>query len=311
MKKFIVFTVSVVVMACNPLKNIAPLKSMESLTYKYDVKKVEVEEGLNIAYIDEGKGTPVIFVHGLGSYIPAWRRNIEVLSKNFRCIAIDLPGYGKSDKPAHSGKMTYYASVIMKFANKLGLEEFSLAGHSMGGQISMITALENPSRVKKLILVDPAGFERFHEGQKQWFREVMTPNLVKLTTVDAIQTNLAYNFYKMPKEAQFMIDDRIAMRVAADFENYCYTVAKSVEGMVDEPVIDILENIKQPTLIFFGSNDNLIPNRYLNPGKTKKIAMSGHKKIKGSTLIMVDKAGHFMMFEKPGVFNSGVIDFMK
>lgn len=80
--------------------------------------------------------------------------------------------------------------------------------------------------------------------------------------------------------------------------------------MIDEPVIDRLDQITQPTLILFGANDNLIPNRYLNPGKTVDIAKYGASKIKGSKLVMVPKCGHFMMFEKPEVFNQEVLGFL-
>ena len=81
--------------------------------------------------------------------------------------------------------------------------------------------------------------------------------------------------------------------------------------MVDEAVLDKLSQIKVPTLIFFGENDMLIPNRYLNPGFTYKIAETGTGLIKGSKLIMVPKCGHFMMFEKSEVFNSETLRFIQ
>ena len=297
---------------CTPYNGIKQLDAMNELEYPYNVKMQKLSDGNELAYVDEGKGKEtIIFIHGLGSYLPAWKKNISVLKDDYRCIAVDLPGYGKSGKNPHSGMMTFYADVLMEFTKKLGLEKVILSGHSMGGQISMVTAMHYPEKVKKVILVDPAGFERFHEGQKQWFRDVMTVNLVKTTSADAIASNLAYNFYNMPDDAEFMITDRIAMRTAKDFEHYCYAVTRSVHGMVDQPVIDKLENIKQPVLIFFGENDNLIPNRYLNPGYTKKIARYGHEKIQNSKLIIVPKCGHFMMFEKPEIFNREVKKFLE
>ncbi len=308
---FIAF--SLIIFACSPYKNLSNMKSMSGdLEYGYDVKYAELSKDMNLAYIDEGQGSEtIIFIHGLGSYIPAWKKNIEVLSKNYRCIAIDLPGYGKSSKNPHSGLMSFYAGVISRLIDELGLEKVTLAGHSMGGQISIVAALEYPEKVKNLVLVDPAGFELFHPGQKLWFKDVMSPNLVRLTTLEAIETNLATNFYNMPDDALFMIEDRIAMRTADDFENYCFAVSQSVTGMVDEAVFDKLKLIDQPTLIFFGENDNLIPNRYLNPGKTEPIARAGANEIKNSQLIMVPECGHFMMFEKPEIFNAEVVKFIK
>ena len=298
--------------SCSPYKDISEMKTMNELNYGYEVKHAKLSNDINLAYIDEGNGNEtIIFIHGLGSYIPAWKKNISELRKSYRCIAIDLPGYGKSSKNPHSGLMSFYAKVVAEFIDNLDLGKVTLAGHSMGGQISMVAALHYPDKVEKLILVDPAGFELFHPGQRLWFKDVMTPNLIRLTTVEAIETNLASNFYNMPDDAIFMIEDRIAMRTADDFENYCYAVSQSVTGMVDEPIFNKLKYIEQPTLIFFGENDNLIPNRYLNPGETEPIAKAGANEIKNSKLIMVPKCGHFMMFEKSGVFNNEVKNFLK
>lgn len=297
--------------ACSPYKNLTKISSMSDLKYDYPVKYAELNDGIRLAYIDEGKGSEtILMIHGLGSYLPAWKKNISELSKNYRVIAVDLPGYGKSSKAPHSGLMTFYAGVIGELIQKLDLGPVNLAGHSMGGQISMVLALEKPELVKRLILVDPAGFESFTAGQKNWFKDVMTPNLVRLTTVEAIESNLASNFYRMPEDAKFMIEDRIAMRDASDFDNYCLAVARSVHGMVDEAVLEKIPQIKTPTLIFFGENDMLIPNRYLNPGFTSKIAENGAALIKGSKLVMVPKCGHFMMFEKPEVFNTETRNFI-
>ncbi|MBK6978595.1 MAG: alpha/beta hydrolase [Cytophagaceae bacterium] len=284
---------------------------MDELQYRDAFKKIHLPvSGYDIAYTDQGSGKTIIFIHGLGSYLPAWNRNVDELSKNYRCIAIDLPGYGKSSKEPHSGKMSFYAGIVKELVQELKLGKVYLAGHSMGGQISMTTHLLFPEIVEGLILVDPAGFETFNKGQKQWFRDVMTLDGVRLTTAEAIQSNLASNFYRVPKEADFMVTDRMAIRTASDFNAYCYAVVQSVSGMVNEPVLPYLTDIKCPTIIFFGENDNLIPNRYLNPGRTVEIAKSGANKISGSKLVMVPKAGHFMMFEKPVVFNTEVKNFL-
>lgn len=312
LKSFVPFILLLVTACTAPYKNLTKINSMNELKYDYAVHYADLSGDIKLAYVDEGKGKEtILMIHGLGSYLPAWKKNISELSKYYRVIAVDLPGYGKSSKLPHSGLMSFYAGVIAEFIQKLDLGPVNLAGHSMGGQISMVLALEKPELVKRLILVDPAGFEAFTAGQRNWFKDVMTPNLVRLTTVDAIETNLASNFYRMPDDARFMIEDRIAMRDASDFEAYCLAVARSVHGMVEEPVLEKLTRIKMPTLIFFGENDMLIPNRYLNPGFTSKIANTGAGLIKGSKLVMVPKCGHFMMFEKPDVFNTETRSFIQ
>ena len=308
----IIMVIAFSIGACTPYKHLPKMHTMSELKYDHKVHYAELSNHLRLAYVDEGKGNEtIIMIHGLGSYLPAWKKNIDVLSQHYRVIAIDLPGYGKSSKHPHSGLMTYYADVVAELIEHLDLKAVNLAGHSMGGQISMVLTLAKPELVKRLILVDPAGFEYFHPGQKTWFKDVMFPNMVRLTTVEAIENNLASNFYRLPKDAHFMIEDRIAMRDADDFDAYCLAVSRSVAGMVDEPVVEKLDQIKVPTLIFFGEEDMLIPNRYLNPGFTEKIARNGASKIANSKLVMVPKSGHFMMFEKSEVFNKEVVDFIK
>ena len=305
---------AVVFGACStPYSAIRNIKTFDELNYKYPVKKVYLPENeFTIAYTDEGKGdNTIILIHGLGSYLRAWEKNIGELSKNNRVIAIDLPGYGKSSKEPHTGMMTFYAGIVNELVKELKLNKVVIGGHSMGGQIGMTTYLQYPQIVKGLVLAAPAGFERFTKGQKQWFRDVMTVDGVRLTTPEAIQNNLASNFFRQPKDADFMVSERMEMRSADDFIPYCYAVVQSVHGMVDNPVIDYLQDIKVPTLIFFGENDNLIPNRYLNPGRTVEIAKYGASKIHNSKLVMIPKTGHFLMFEKPEVFNKETIDFIK
>ena len=305
---------AVVFGACStPYSAIRNIKTFDELNYKYPVKKVYLPENeFTIAYTDEGKGdNTIILIHGLGSYLRAWEKNIGELSKNNRVIAIDLPGYGKSSKEPHTGMMTFYAGIVNELVKELKLNKVVIGGHSMGGQIGMTTYLKYPQIVKGLVLAAPAGFERFTKGQKQWFRDVMTVDGVRLTTPEAIQNNLASNFFRQPKDADFMVSERMEMRSADDFIPYCYAVVQSVHGMVDNPVIDYLQDIKVPTLILFGENDNLIPNRYLNPGRTVEIAKYGASKIHNSKLVMIPKTGHFLMFEKPEVFNKETIDFIK
>jgi pimeloyl-ACP methyl ester carboxylesterase len=312
MKNILLLLLTILVFSsCAYQKGLQELESMDDLSYPYEVKKVMLSNDIEIAYVDEGKGKEtIVFIHGLGSYLPAWKMNIDDLRTQYRCIALDLPGYGKSSKGKYEGSMTFFAGIVKEFVEKLNLGKVTLAGHSMGGQISIVAALGYPEIVEKLILVAPAGFETFHKGQKDWFRNVFTPDLVKYTSVDQIRENLGYNFYRFPMEAEFMITDRIEMRTAEDFEGYCYIIPKCVQGMVNEPVYDYLPDVNQPTLVVFGENDNLIPNRFLNGGPTETYARQGAEKMPNAQLLMVPQAGHFVHFEKADKVNEAVSQFL-
>ena len=290
----------------------AAIRTMSDISYPFPVQSVELEDGLRVAYMDEGKGDQtLLFIHGLGSYAPAWKKNIEGLKNEFRCIAIDLPGYGHSSKGDYPGDMLFYADVIARLIRKLDLQQVTLVGHSMGGQIAITTGLGYPELIRQLVLVAPAGYETFTNGQRQWFREVLTPDAVRLTTVNQIRENFATNFYRFPKDAQFMIDDRIAMRSADDFRWYCDIIPKNVKGMVDHPVYEFLPQLTMPVLSLFGEYDNLIPNRFLNGGRTAEIARQGSSRIPQSVLVMIEHAGHFVQYEKSEEVNAAIRGFLK
>ncbi|MFN2428772.1 MAG: alpha/beta fold hydrolase, partial [Cryomorphaceae bacterium] len=262
------------------------VNSFEELEYPYPVSKQKIDSAITIAYMDVGTGEEtIVFIHGLGSYAPAWKRTIDGLKDQYRCIAVDLPGYGKSSKDNYEGSMSFFSDAVVKLLDALEIESPVFAGHSMGGQISIVTALKHPDRVSKLILVAPAGIETFSEGEKDWFREAITAKGVMLTPLDAIEANIGQNFYKMPEEAFFMVRDRYAMTGAGnEFLWYCNIIPKSVRGMVNQPVIRDLPKLVQPTLIVMGAADQLIPNRFLHGGKPAKIARKGGKLIPNSTV---------------------------
>ena len=310
--RYYIIILTMTLISCKPYQKMTPLLAMDDLNYPYETKVLKVFNDIEVAYVEQGEGEQtILFIHGLGSYIPAWYKNIEALKSSYTCIAIDLPGYGKSSKGKYDYDMKFFADVVASFIKEKGLQKVTLAGHSMGGQVSITTALYYAELVQNLVLVAPAGFETFHEGQKEWFREILTSRGVMLTPVESIQSNIAYNFYNYQPDASFMITDRIAMRSAEDFEWYCYAVVQSISGMVDQPVFDFLKEVEQPTLVLFGENDNLIPNRFLNPGTTRKVAERGVEQMSNASLKMIPNTGHFAMFESADVVNNEIRRFLK
>ena len=285
----------------------------ESLNYKFQTHKMALSDGQTIAYIDEGKGTEaIILIHGLGSYLSAWDKNIPELSQKHRTIAIDLPGYGKSSKANVSVGMQSYAKAVLELMDKLHLKESVLVGHSMGGQVAITTALLAPDRVKKLVLAAPAGLETFSEQQKQLFKLNVTPQSIQQTTPDQIRANFEINFYTVPVDAHQMLDERFLIMKSDQFSDYSKAVATSVAAMLDEPVHHKLRQLNLPVLILFGHNDNLIPNKYFNPTlTTETIAEAGKKLIPNCQTVILSEAGHFVQYEQPRAFNRAVVEFIK
>lgn len=310
--KFCFITITIGIMGCatSHYYNMES-KEFKDFDYGFDTKYVKVRN-INIAMIDEGKSDDVlILIHGLGSNAKGWIKNIPELAKKFRVIAVDLPGYGKSDKGYFKFSLPFYAEVLTEMMDEMKIDNATFVGHSMGGQIAMVASMNYSERVKSLVLISPAGFERFLDGEGDWLRNAVTPEFVKDTPIRNIDINLRSNFYETPDDASFMVTERIQMRGAKDFDLYCYAVSKNVGAMIDAPVWDKLDKISQPTLIMFGKNDALIPNPYLHGGYTEDIAKYGAEKILNNELIIYDKTGHFVQYERWDKVNTDIINFLK
>lgn len=279
--------------------------------YYFPTKFLKLKEG-EIAYVKEGTGDKtLLFVHGLSSNADAWSRNIEELKKDFTCIAIDLPGYGKSFKNADVFTATYFSEIIRQFTAELKITNFTLVGHSMGGQAAIKFAAKYPEKLDKLILVAPAGIEKFTEFEGNAMKMVMKQQTIMATTPEQIDRNYSLNFFKMPKEAEKMILDRKNIINASDFDLHALAIENSVKGMLDDTVTVDLSNLKTPTLFLFAKNDMLIPNKYLHPLMTvDHVADDAKILVKKSKVVMIDEAGHFLQFEKPTEVNKEIKAFV-
>ncbi len=283
----------------------------ESLTYQFPVVKTQIEPGLTIVHTAMGDGSPVVFIHGLGSYIPAWNKNLLPLSKHFRCIAIDLPGYGKSSKSLHPGTMDYYAEVVIKLMDKLGINKFNICGHSMGGVIAFKLAIEFPERVDKLFLSAPGGAETYSEDEKLLVENFISTERMINNDDKQIRNNVMVNFHHFPLDAQFMISDRIAIRKAGEFPLHAEIIARSASGVINSDVPFRLSGVKSKTMIIFGDNDKMIPNRFVHPELTpQKMIDTFKQNIQSVNIKIYPECGHFPQFEHPETFNRDLIEFI-
>lgn len=288
------------------------MSPLEFSDFDYGFPTKKVLSNPSISFIDEGNGKQtIILVHGLASNAGFWRYNISELAKHYRVIAIDLPGYGKSQKNYYLYNMSFFADQIKRLVDELKIDKFIYVGHSMGGQVGINFAMRFPDRLEKLVLASPAGFEEFEQGEGDWLRSVMTVSGVKKTTEEGIRRNLSMNFYSWSDKFEWMVEERVRMAKAKEFDDFSYTVVRSVNGMLDEPTWDKLDKISVPTLVVFGKYDGLIPNPYLNPGRTSDVFESGAKTIPNCTLHQIDNCGHMLQIEKPEEFNETVLNFLQ
>ncbi|MCC6548763.1 MAG: alpha/beta hydrolase [Ignavibacteriaceae bacterium] len=315
MKMKLAIAVSVVLMTltgCSGgyLYTNAPVLEFEDVNYGYPVKKAL--DNPRVAYIDQGSGQKtILLVHGLASNAGFWRYTIDELSEDYRVIAVDLPGYGKSDKKSYPYSLTFYADVIYKLLKELKIDRVYFVGHSMGGQIGIHFSLIHPDMLEKLILASPAGVEPFQKGEGDWLRSVFSVSFVKATTEEGIRRNLSNNFYNWRDDFEWMVEERARTAKSKDFDEFAYTVVRCVNAMLDEPTSGKLEQIRAKTLIVYGENDGLIPNPYLNPGFTADVFKEGQRRIPDCELYEIPECGHMLQIEKPAEFTHAVLDFIK
>jgi pimeloyl-ACP methyl ester carboxylesterase len=277
----------------------------------YPIHNVRLSNDCNIAYIDEGKGDhTVLFIHGLASYALSWRKNIDVLSQSFRCIAVDLPGNGFSDRGNYPYSISFFANCIVELIEKLQLRNVVLSGHSMGGQIAMHILINNPSIADKLVLCAPAGFERFSHLEKTMYQSAIGYLDMFSTDENSLKQSIYSSFYNQPSQGDNMISELIDIMHAYPIKLYRNMIDTCVRGMLNEPVYDKLKQITQPTLVMFGERDALIPNKLIHPVSTKNIAEEGTRSFPNASLKMIPQCGHFLQLEKAQVVNSHIKDFI-
>ena len=272
-----------------------------------------------VAYVDMPASNPdaktVVFVHGLGSYLKFWRSQLDAFhQQGYHVVAVDLPGFGKSDKPGtFPYTMEAMADVVRELVDGLRVEKPILAGHSMGGQTSLSYAIRYPDALSALVLVSPAGFERFSWKEKAWFERVMSTEFIKAAPESAIWGSVRQgNFMNWRPELEWLIEERVRVAKSPEFDAYAYANVRTVDGLAhDDFVRDSLGHIQAPTLILFGEDDRLIPNPFMHGGRAREVFEYGHANIKGSELVGLDRCGHSVQLDCPQEYNEAVSAFLK
>ena len=110
--------------------------------------------GINIHYVIEGQGAPVVFIHGWPEFWYGWRRQIPVLSERYQVIVPDLRGFGYSDKPLHGYDTKSAASDIYELVQQLGHQQVSIVAHDIGVRVAYRFALDHEETVSRMVLLD-------------------------------------------------------------------------------------------------------------------------------------------------------------
>lgn len=277
--------------------------SVEALKTKYadsQSKFVEIE-GMNVHYKIEGTGTPLLLIHGTSSSLHTWDAWTEILKPHFTVVRIDIPAFGLTGAhPQHDYSIESYSAFINKFAETIGLDTFYLAGNSLGGFIAWYYTLQYPEKVKKLILVDAAGYPK--ESIPTIFKVArlpVIPHILKnFTSEFLIKKNLEQVYYDHSKISNALIERYFELSLRkGNRDAFLHRVKAGFSSYYDE-----IKNINVPTLIQWGRHDTWIP---LKDGE------QFHKDIANSQLIVYDNAGHVPMEEIPVETAQDALNFLK
>ncbi len=242
----------------------APLINMDSrtlnpLTQKHSVQVHLTFDGLETAtatYLEAGKGTPLLMLHGFMSNSACWIPLLEQLQTEFRCISLDLLGFGESTKPIIRYDIAKEVEFVRCVAEALQLESFYIIGHSFGGWVASAYALQYPESVKGLILAAPAGIrDDSFCGRYDHLR----PLLWQTPLVD-----WALHLIK-PLARLFGQQDSIKQIVWMRGELNAQPAARSflVDRLRPEDAIDTVEKeihqLEIPALVITGDQDETIP----------------------------------------------------
>ena len=253
----------------------------------------------------------LVFIHGLANYAPVWVRNIEYLRQYCRCIAIDLPGNGLSDKNEHKFSMAFFAESVANFIAALDLKNVCIVGHSMGGQVAITTLLKYPGCANALILCAPAGFEKFTAIEKSMYKNMM--HLIEFVTTDelSLRKTIETSFFKPQPQVDKIVKELVAIMKTYKGNYYKKMVEACIMSMLEDSVHDRLPQLLTPTFVIFGSKDALIPNKLIHHITTEKLALEAVKLIPGGQLKMIPDCGHFVQWEKADEVNKTIKEYLQ
>ncbi len=246
-------------------------------------------DGLKIRYRESGKEKDrhILFIHGLGSSSDRWLGIPDSLSANFHTIALDLPGFGESDKPT---TMNYtiqnFRETIVDFINKLGINngKTSIVGHSLGGFIAAEVTIENKNLVERLVLIDSSGMLKKPTSLlEEYLQAAMNPTK---DNVRKVFEQMVANPARIPSK---LVEGFISRINSPNAKNaFKSTLQNSANTQIKLERLELIEDI--PTLILWGVKDKVIP---INHSKLFQEAIAN------SRVEIIQDAGHAPFAEKP------------
>jgi pyruvate dehydrogenase E2 component (dihydrolipoamide acetyltransferase) len=265
-------------------------------------------DGLQLHYVEQGRGPATVLIHGLGGFAESWRHNIPELARHGRVIALDLPGSGRSGKPRRAYTLEFLANALDRLLQALGVDRVHLVGHSLGGAVAARYALDRPGRVERLALLGAAvpGFDL----RPSWvYRMLSLPGvgeiLSKLVTRGVCTTALARCFDRPdPDEIRFFVDHEFGARSCSEGRAAYLSLLRSVTQdftVGADPYRAALSGLGRGVLVVHGLQDRVIPLAH-----ARQVAEG----LGVAQPRWLDRCGHFPQIEHASSVNACLTAFL-
>ena len=258
--------------------------------------------GHRIAYYEGGAGDPIVLVHGFTGSKENWLESARYLTPHFHVYAIDLPGWGESERRADQDYAPAdQARRLNDIIGALHVERATIVGHSMGGHIAGLFAVRYPERVANLMLVDTAGV---HFTPNDFARRVIggaTPfNFSTRAEFDAFMSEL----FVSPRWLPGRLKDAL---IARNVEGHAFHAAL-LRKLSSEPTALLLEHqlplVEAPTLVLWCRGDKLLDVSSVD------VLVMGLRAAKRLDSVVLEDCSHMPMMEKPKEFAEKILGFL-
>jgi 4,5:9,10-diseco-3-hydroxy-5,9,17-trioxoandrosta-1(10),2-diene-4-oate hydrolase len=266
--------------------------------------------GVRLHHVDGGQGQPLLFIHGITATHRYWWQNLLHFAKHRRVIALDLPGYGRSDKPDADYSIPFFVEHVAAFLKQKKISQVDLVGNSLGGLVSMMFAIEHPERVRNLVLVDPAGVTRFPQ---RLFSAALVGMGGAASLVPSklrrpprvprvfIARLFAMVFPERPDLAEKYVRSYERAMLTDEYPLLFRAAFRTAQGIMAHKLNAHLPRLKQRTLINWGARDYLLP---------VSAAPRLRAQLPTSELLIYTRSGHCPMVDEAERWNADVEAFL-
>lgn len=252
---------------------------------------VTLEAG-QMAYVRAGVGPPLLLVHGIPTSSFLWRGVIPILASEFTVYAVDLLGYGDSDKPQGADlSVPGQARHLEAFMDAVGWETGAVVGHDIGGGVAQLLAVRHPDLVSRLVLVDSIAYDSWPVPEIERLKGPEWDEIME-------RLDLTKGFRRALERGMFhkdRVDDELVAHYVAPFEGVEGRRAylRCARALRTEDLLAVMEDVERldvPTLLIWGEADEFQPVRY---GRRLQ------ERMRNARLVVLPEAGHFTPEDQP------------